>query len=144
VNVPALPQTLHFDEPLRADMHARGFVSRHSIEARTDPATCLSCHRDESYCRDCHAQSGLLQATPLHESPHPSGWVGTGPGQNRHGAQARLDPASCASCHGGAGETLCVGCHRVGGPGGNPHPPGFSSTKPASELPCRLCHARQP
>jgi len=36
---------------------------------------------------------------------------------------------SCAGCHGGAGEQLCVGCHKVGGPGGNPHGAGFASHK---------------
>ena len=73
-------------------------------------------------------------------SPHPPGWVGTRGSDNRHGLEARANPVSCASCHGGAGEALCVGCHRVGGPGGNPHPVGFSSHKPLSDLPCRLCH----
>jgi hypothetical protein len=73
-------------------------------------------------------------------NPHPLDWV-TGPNGGQHGMQSRIDPASCAGCHGGAGERLCVGCHRVGGPGGNPHGRGFSSTKDKSrEMPCRLCH----
>jgi hypothetical protein len=59
---------------------------------------------------------------------------------NEHGRAARRDPASCASCHGGAGEMLCVGCHRVGGIGGNPHPPGWSSRQSLTDMPCRLCH----
>jgi hypothetical protein len=142
--VPALPSTWHFDEPRRPDMHAAGFFARHSLEARTDPALCTSCHRDEQECRDCHRARGLLEVTPEHGSPHPAGWVGTRSSENRHGIEARSNPVSCASCHGGAGESLCVGCHRVGGPGGNPHPPGFSSRKPRSDLPCRLCHTEGP
>jgi hypothetical protein len=52
---------------------------------------------------------------------------------------------SCAGCHGGAGEQLCVGCHRVGGPGGNPHGPGFTSTKNKQhDVPCIFCHAAGP
>lgn len=144
VNVPALPQTLHFDEPNRPDMHAQGFFARHAIEARIDPATCTSCHRDATYCEDCHRKRGLLAVSPAHGSPHPPNWVGTNPSENQHGIEARRNPVACASCHGGAGEMLCVGCHRVGGPGGNPHPPGFSSNKPIGELPCRLCHAQEP
>ncbi len=144
VNVAALPSTLHFDQPGRADMHREGFAARHALEARADPATCTSCHRDQSYCRDCHEKRGLLQVSPERGSPHPSGWVSADVGRNLHGQEARRDPVSCASCHGGAGESLCVGCHRVGGPGGNPHPPGFSSSKPASERPCRLCHTEAP
>lgn len=139
-NVPALPQAMHFDQPSRPDMHPRGFASRHALEAKTDPATCLSCHRDESSCRECHKERGVLQASVARASPHPPGWVSPNAGQNRHGEEARRNPVSCASCHGGAGEMLCVSCHRVGGPGGSPHPAGFSSSKALSELPCRLCH----
>jgi len=140
LNVPALPNVLHFDQPSRPDMHPRGFASRHALEARVDPATCLSCHRDESACRDCHARRGVLEASLSRGSPHPAGWVSAGAGSNRHGEEARRNPVSCASCHGGAGEALCVGCHRVGAAGGSPHPPGFSSSKGMAELPCRLCH----
>lgn len=138
VNVPALPQQLHFEDPQRPDMHARGFLARHAIEARIDPTTCTSCHRDQDDCRACHEKRGLLQASAVRGSPHPADWLSTT--SNRHGREARQNPMSCASCHGGAGESLCVDCHRVGAPGGNPHPPGFSTRKSYSELPCRLCH----
>jgi hypothetical protein len=34
-----------------------------------------------------------------------------------------------------------VSCHRVGAPGGNPHPAGWASRKdPRTDSPCRLCH----
>ena len=138
VTIAALPSRLHFDEPQRADMHRAGFASRHSLEAKSDPAMCVTCHT-ESSCQSCHARSGVVAGSGNH-SPHPAGWVGL-PGQsNTHGPAARLDPVGCASCHGGTGEQLCVDCHRVGGPGGNPHPADFSSSRSKSELPCRLCH----
>jgi hypothetical protein len=140
VRVPALPSTLHFERVDRPDMHATGFFARHSLEARLDPALCTTCHRDQSYCRDCHARRGLLQATLDRASPHPPGWVGARGTGSPHGLAARLDPVNCASCHGGAGEALCVSCHHVGGPGGNPHPPSFHSEKPLHDLPCRMCH----
>ena len=138
--VPALPSVWHFDQVRRADMHAAGFFARHSLEARQDPALCTTCHQDASGCRRCHERQGLLQVTREHASPHPPGWVGAPGAGNSHGREARLNPVSCASCHGGAGEALCVGCHRVGGPGGNPHPRGFHSDKRMSEMPCRMCH----
>jgi predicted CXXCH cytochrome family protein len=139
VTVPALPSTLHFDQPERPDMHAAGFYARHSLEAQADPTLCESCHSTSS-CLDCHRRSGLLTAGPERASPHPPGWVSTPSGANTHGPEARRDPVACASCHGGAGEQLCVGCHRVGGPGGNPHPAGFASRQALHELPCRMCH----
>jgi hypothetical protein len=142
VNVAALPSLLHLEEHDRPDMHGRGFLARHATEARLDPATCASCHREQELCRDCHEREGLTRVTPARGSPHPPGYASVT--SNPHGAEARRDPVRCASCHGGAGEALCAGCHRVGGPGGDPHPPGFSSSKRSSELPCRLCHQEAP
>jgi hypothetical protein len=137
-NVPALPTRLRFDQPERADMHRAGFAARHALEARADQALCVTCHT-ESSCRGCHEREGVGVGSG--RSPHPSGWVGL-PGQsNTHGREARFDPISCASCHSGPGEQLCVGCHRVGAAGGNPHPVGFRSQRSFDELPCRLCHA---
>lgn len=137
VTLPATPTRLRFDQPERMDMHRAGFRSRHSLEARSDPALCVTCHT-ESSCRDCHTREGVVGRDV--RSPHPPGWLGARGSANAHGSAARLDPVSCASCHGGAGEQLCVGCHRVGGPGGNPHPTGFSSPRALTDLPCRLCH----
>ncbi len=140
VTTPALPSRLAFDEPDRQTMHRAGFRSRHADEARAEPGTCTACH-DTSMCRDCHTENGVVAASN-NPSPHPPGWVGL-PGQsaNEHGRAARRDPLTCASCHGGAGEALCVTCHRVGGVGGNPHPPGWSSRRDEqTDMPCVLCH----
>jgi hypothetical protein len=143
-SVPALPSTLHFEQPRRADMHAAGFFARHSLEARADPGLCVTCH-SESSCLDCHGRRGLLTAAESERrNPHPPGWLSTPSGPNLHGREAQRDPLACASCHGGAGERLCVGCHRVGGPGGSPHPAGFSSRQPLHALPCRMCHGASP
>jgi hypothetical protein len=139
---PTLTATMFFDDPERPSAHRAGFFARHSEEARAEPATCITCHAQEK-CLSCHRErqvAPLAGATGLVGSPHPAGWVG--PSSNEHGRAARRDPASCASCHGGAGEALCVSCHRVGGIGGTPHPPGWSSTLDRlRDLPCRMCHA---
>ena len=75
-------------------------------------------------------------------NPHPPDWLTTTRGGGQHGTQARIDPSSCAGCHGGAGEQLCVGCHKVGGAGGNPHGGNFRSTKNKTrDQPCKMCHA---
>ena len=150
-----LPARLAFDQPDRLDLHRAGFMARHGEQARAFSGLCITCHSERS-CRDCHVARGVAfdvvpgpdnepgsgtpgDGTSVQRSPHPPGWVGVGT-SNRHGRAARRDPASCASCHGGAGEALCIECHRVGGIGGNPHPPGWSSRKRLSEVPCRGCH----
>lgn len=142
--VPVLPARLAFDDVRLSGLHRAGFKSRHALEARADPGLCTTCH-SESSCNTCHAAAGV-GAGSTNKSPHPPNWVGSRMGGGGdHGQQARIDPTSCAGCHGGAGEQLCVGCHRVGGPGGNPHGRGFSSNKQKMhDLPCRLCHGVGP
>jgi len=136
--VPALPARLAFDEVRLSGLHRAGFVARHADEARADPGVCTTCHTEGS-CVDCHVRQHVGPGGARARSPHPAGWLT--PSGGDHGFQARVDPASCAGCHGGAGEQLCVGCHHVGGPGGNPHGPGFSSRKNEHrDLPCRECH----
>jgi hypothetical protein len=140
VSAPAAPSTLAFDDPFAAGMHRAGFSARHAEEARAQPGLCSTCHTEKS-CRACHDRREVSAPEGVtRRNPHPPGWVGPGAGQNEHGRAARRDPASCASCHGGAGEALCIGCHRVGGIGGNPHPPGWSSRKDLRQAPCRACH----
>jgi hypothetical protein len=141
--VPTLPSRLAFDDVRLSGLHRAGFLARHSEEARVDPGLCTTCHSEQS-CIDCHSRQNVAPGTTS-RSPHPPGWITTGPGGGDHGVQARIDPASCAGCHGGAGEQLCVGCHRVGGPGGNPHGPGFTSNKNKfHDVPCRECHGVGP
>jgi len=135
--VPALPAARRFADPFAASVHRAGFVARHSLEARAEPGVCATCHAPER-CVSCHAARGV--AGDQHASPHPRGWIGLTAADNQHGREARRDPAACASCHGGAGEALCVTCHAVGGVGGNPHPPGWSSRQSLGSMPCRMCH----
>ena len=135
--VAALPATLHFSNPFAPSVHRAGFTARHALEARAEPGACATCHSPDR-CASCHLERGI--AGNGRRSPHPPGWVGPGPANNEHGREARRDPSACASCHDGAGQSLCVGCHKVGGVGGSPHPPGWSSRIPSSAMPCRLCH----
>ena len=136
-NVAVLPATLHFADPFAPSVHRAGFTARHALEARAEPGACTTCH-SPARCESCHLAKGI--AGNGRRSPHPPGWVGLGATSNEHGREARRDPVACAGCHDGAGQALCIGCHKVGGVGGNPHPAGWSSRLPLSALPCRLCH----
>ncbi|MBK6694682.1 MAG: hypothetical protein IPG50_21095 [Myxococcales bacterium] len=136
---PTLPHRLDFGKTTSPSLHRAGFRLRHADEARANPGLCTTCHSDERTCSDCHA-ARRVGAAPGIRTPHPPGWVRARGGE--HGRAARMEPGSCAACHGGAGEALCVGCHKVGGPGGNPHGPGFGSAlDKGRDQPCRQCHA---
>jgi len=137
VTVPVLAGPTRLTNSLAASPHLGNFRARHTLEARADPGACATCHRPDR-CLACHTAKNV--AGGASRSPHPRGWVGIRASENLHGREARRDPAACASCHGGAGEKLCVSCHTVGGVGGNPHPPGWSSALPLTALPCRMCH----
>jgi hypothetical protein len=140
LTVPMLPEKLYFDDPLRAGVHRAGFRSRHSLEARAQPGLCTTCHATSNFCDSCHADNHV-RAADNGRSPHPAGWLGLRGESNEHGRAAWRDPSVCASCHSGQGQQMCVGCHRVGGIGGNPHRPGWTSKQqPKVDMPCRLCH----
>jgi hypothetical protein len=141
--VPALVEQRRFAEPGRAGIHRAGFRARHAEEARGQPGLCTTCHRTET-CRDCHEDRGLAATATDSRNPHPVGWLGAPGTSNDHGRAAWRNPAECASCHGGAGESLCVGCHQEGGIGGNPHPVGWSSRLSKNDVPCLLCHRGGP
>lgn len=110
--------------------HRHDFLTRHAIEARADPSRCWTCHEIRQ-CNECH------QARKA--GGHPPGWMDRSSG-SFHGREARRDIVACASCHDRGWESNCVRCHRVGGAGGNPHPPGFGSRLGKGSPVCRACH----
>ena len=137
---PLGPQTRNPQAIEREYVHRFDFLSRHAIEARSQPGQCFSCHvRTE--CDACHASRGVSAAVNNASSPHPPGWAsGLGAFNNLHGQDARRDVTSCAACHDQGAASNCVRCHRVGGMGGTPHPLGWRSTEPVSAPQCAACH----
>jgi hypothetical protein len=124
----------------RQYMHRFDFLSRHAIEAESQPAMCVSCHQRQD-CDGCHAQRGVSAALVDGKNPHPRNWAGNlGAATNLHGAAARRDIASCAACHEQGAASNCVRCHKVGAFGGNPHPPGWRSTLGTDSSSCAVCH----
>ncbi len=123
----------------RSFIHRNDFLSRHPIEARADEASCLRCHGIDS-CSSCHAKNSLNPGSSSTLDPHPPGF---GDGL-AHGPAARRDIVSCAACHDQGAASNCVSCHRVGGLGGNPHPPSWMVRHRKEEIGrnamCQTCH----
>ncbi len=119
-------------------VHRANFLTRHAIEARSQPTSCLRCHTTGS-CDACHVERGISALRAGAASPHPKGWIGPG-SADTHGRAARRDILSCAGCHDLGPATNCIRCHRVGAGGGNPHPGGWQSSRSPSASMCRYCH----
>lgn len=120
--------------------HEANFASRHAFEAYGARLECQSCHDAARFCRDCHAQAGLVAQGRLGLAFHDAEplWL------LRHGQAARQSLESCAGCH---GQTDCVRCHsELGAFGVNPHGAGFDPVRAASRNSrvCLECHIRNP
>ncbi|MFO0724993.1 MAG: cytochrome c3 family protein [Myxococcota bacterium] len=128
-----------------ARYHPGDWIAVHGTRSRTDDFRCMSCHRVQSFCLDCHVRSGVasvvdlktniltrrtirVDSSGLATGPHPmsaDGWLNPG-SRNFHGFFAQRSIQSCASCH---QEQYCLTCHASGfgtgaaSRGGNPHGP---------------------
>ena len=130
------------DDISRERVHPPDFLSRHPLEAASQPARCVTCHAPAT-CDGCHVERGVSGQSADGFNPHPPGWVGGNPAsRDFHGQAARRDLLACASCHDQGPATNCIRCHSVGGYGGNPHPRGWQSSRSESSSMCRYCHVR--
>ncbi|MCG3197772.1 MAG: hypothetical protein HUU16_03450 [Candidatus Omnitrophica bacterium] len=134
----------HHGRTDRDFVHQADYLSRHFIEARNDPALCVTCHRP-SFCRNCHEQHGISDITGQSQfgtpfSPHPEDFGDPG-SPNFHGYMARREIFTCAACHDQGKDTNCIKCHSVFTDAFNPHPKGWSSDKDMfRDRPCIYCH----
>jgi hypothetical protein len=142
-STPARPSVIFPEEVKRSFIHRGDYVSRHQIEAQSNPASCRTCH-GSPFCAACHTAQGVTQNAINVRDPHPAGWstdVGT---SHFHGDAARRDILSCAGCHDNGAASVCIGCHQMGGVGGNPHPNAFLSRhkgeEPHNKAMCSACH----
>ncbi|MFZ5446021.1 MAG: cytochrome c3 family protein [Myxococcota bacterium] len=126
----------------RLMVHRGNFLARHTVEQKADPVSCLRCH-STNFCSDCHTRAGLTPEGTPGLNPHGAD-VNDKTSPNFHGTQARRDIVSCAVCHDQGAASNCVSCHRVGGTGGNPHPPSWLLRHRREEIGqnamCLTCH----
>lgn len=119
-------------------IHRGDYVSRHTIDASADAASCRRCH-GSAFCDACHHEQRVSQrsAAAGGRNPHPANFVAG----NVHGLAAQQDILSCAGCHDQGARSTCVACHR----NVNPHPPGWGAshnktTDVSRNSMCRTCH----
>jgi hypothetical protein len=120
--------------------HSRNYAEGHAADVFAGSSRCQSCHNTETFCRACHASTGVAASARMNAAFHNGQplWVLT------HGQAARLGLESCVSCH---RQSDCVRCHAAtGGWGVNPHGASFAANRTASRsgASCRACHLGNP
>ena len=146
-----------FVRPIR--IHPANWALIHPTTARKNSLECSSCHREQSFCLDCHQRSRVSDRAP-NDNPgvrvHPDGWVsnaaaGERPGPQHHKWQAQRNIRTCVSCH---QESTCLACHSARSVPGfgatarlsgvNPHGSGFrarcKTMLRANPSVCEKCH----
>jgi hypothetical protein len=124
------------DAPARAVFHPAHFLARHSAEAYGRRLECSNCHETQTFCRDCHVQTGTQAVGRLGPGFHDAEplWL------LRHGTPARRVLESCTTCH---RQRDCLQCHStLGAFRVNPHGPGFDpqATEKKNPIICKACH----
>ena len=132
-------------------VHPGDYLNMHATEARMATQNCTSCHREQSFCIDCHMRVGVSESSPpdVRDSGrfHPPKAIWSDPPRKpgHHSFEAERNLNACVSCH---IERDCVVCHGALGVGAgfDPHQAGFSggcSTQfRRNPRPCFVCHEK--
>ena len=113
VEVKGLVNCAECHEDLYSGLNHRAgdFYRKHKLYAGGRKFVCAACHR-ESFCTDCHAYkeeikpSDKYKDSPERNLPHRGDYL------SRHRIEGRINPASCAKCHGRQNNERCKTCHR--------------------------------
>lgn len=132
-------------------IHPSDYLNMHAIEARMATQDCKSCHREQSFCLDCHARVGVAESSPAGDKDsgrfHPPKSIWSDPPRKpgHHSFEAERNLNACVSCH---TERDCVACHGAQGIGGgfDPHQNGFvggcATEFRRNARPCFVCHEK--
>jgi c(7)-type cytochrome triheme protein len=86
--------------------HNPNYEMMHRNESRISLKNCRACHSDRQ-CRDCHKIRGVDYKITNLKKRHPLGWTNR-LSSNFHAKKARLNLASCTTCH---TKNECNYCH---------------------------------
>jgi Cytochrome c7 and related cytochrome c len=130
-------------------LHPNDYLNMHAIEARMATQRCRSCHREQSFCLDCHMRVGVAESSPPNSKDsgrfHPPKSVWSDPPRKpgHHAFEAERNLNACVSCHVERDCVVCHGARSVGG-GFDPHKNGFlggcRTQFRRNPRPCFVCH----
>lgn len=87
------------------------FVTKHRFLASTARKACQSCHQ-ESFCTDCHTHKEEIKPSSKFSDSPERNLAHRGDYMSQHKIDGRVNPASCARCHGRQNNEGCKSCHR--------------------------------
>ena len=117
------------------NVHDINYKFTHGIDAKGRASDCQTCHRQQTFCSDCHMNGSVALGGSIPSNHFPVETFATlsrGFG-GRHADLAKRDIQRCASCHDPeGGDPTCITCHfdNDGIKGTNPrtHATGFMKT----------------
>ena len=87
-------------------IHPLNYRNSHGIDAKANKQNCLTCHREFSFCNDCHQIEMVMPKNHSFAS-----WSNTTNG-GMHAREAQYDFDYCQTCHSDANsDVVCVRCH---------------------------------
>jgi hypothetical protein len=96
----------HEGDNLDRQAHPLNYRNNHGIDARANKENCITCHRDLSFCNDCHQMEMVM---PNNHSY--AGWSNRTNG-GLHARAAQMDFDYCQTCHSDlSGDVVCITCH---------------------------------
>ena len=96
----------HEGDNLDHEVHPLNYRITHGLEAKANKENCLTCHREFSFCNDCHQ---IEMVMPKNHSF--AGWSNTING-GQHAREAQYNFDYCQSCHSQANsDIVCIKCH---------------------------------
>ena len=96
------------------NVHDINYKFTHGIDAKGRSADCQTCHRQQTFCSDCHMNGSVALGGSMPTSHEQSGFTtfGVGSGGGLHATMAKRDIQACASCHDAeGGDPTCITCH---------------------------------
>jgi len=96
------------------NVHDINYKFTHGIDAKGRSADCQTCHRQQTFCNDCHMNGSVALGGVLPTSHEQSGFttIGVGSGGGVHARLAKRDIQQCAVCHDAeGGDPTCITCH---------------------------------
>ncbi len=96
------------------NVHDINYKFTHGIDAKGRASDCQTCHRQQTFCSDCHMNGSVALGGSMPTSHEKAGFttIGVGTGGGTHAQLAKRDIQQCAGCHDAdGGDPTCITCH---------------------------------